>query len=90
MGDKPDITPDQANTFADALFQKTLDYAEVVASLDDKMEGIERKIYKAESEKAGSAFVKAVIIIIANNGGPVQLRLTYCQSQFTAYPLIHF
>ena len=86
MGDKPDITPDQANTFADALFQKTLDCAEVVASLDDKIEAIERKIDKAESEKAGTAFVKAVITIVANDDGPAQLELTYRQSQFTICP----
>lgn len=94
MGDKLDITPDQANTFADTLLQKTLDCAEVVASLDDKIEKIGRKINKAESEKAGSAFVKAVIIITANDDGPVQLKLTYRQSWFNClsvtYPLIRF
>jgi len=86
MGDKPDITPDQANSFADTLFEKTLACAETVAALDDKIEEIERRINKAESEKAGSAFVKAVITIVANDDGPVQLTLTYRQPQFTICP----
>ena len=77
MGDKPDITPDQANSFADTLFEKTLPCAETVAALDDKIEEIEQKINKTESEKAGSAFVKAVITLVANDDGPVQLTLTY-------------
>jgi hypothetical protein len=50
------------------------------------LQEIKRKINKAESEKAGSAFVKAVITIVANDDGPVQLKLTYRQSQFTIYP----
>ena len=85
MGDKPDLNPDQANTFVDTLFEKTLACAETVKALDDKIEEVKRKIDKAQSEKAGSAFVKAVITIIANEDGPVQLKLTYRQSQPTAY-----
>ena len=92
MGDKPNLNPDQANAFADTLFEKTLACAETVKVLDDKIEEIKRKIDKAESEKAGSAFVKAVITIVANNDGPVQLKLTYRQSQPATclffYPLI--
>ena len=80
MGDKPDLTPDQANTFADTLFEKTLACAETVKALEDKIEEIKRKIDKAEAEKAGSAFVKAVITIVANDDGPVHLKLTYRQS----------
>ena len=83
MGDKPDLTPEQANAFADALFEKTLACAEAVKTLDDKIEEVKRKIDKTESEKAGSAFVKAVITIVANDDGPVQLKLTYRQSRFT-------
>ena len=86
MGDKPDITPGRANSFADTLFEKTLACAETVVAPDDKIEEIERKINKAESEKAGSAFVKAVITIVANDDGPVQLTLTYRQPQFTICP----
>ena len=77
MGDQPDITPDQANSFADTLFEKTLACAETVAALDDKIKEIEQRINKTESEKAGSAFVKAVITLVANDDGPVQLTLTY-------------
>lgn len=84
MGDKLDLAPDQANAFADTLFEKTLACAETVSSLDDKIVEIKRKISKAESERVGSAFVKAVITITANAEGPVQLKLTYRQSFFTA------
>ncbi|KAF9651185.1 hypothetical protein BDM02DRAFT_3259188 [Thelephora ganbajun] len=77
MGDKPDLTPDQASSFADALYEKTLACAEIVKALDDKIAEIRRRIDKAESERAGSAFVKAVITIVANDDGPVQLKLTY-------------
>ena len=86
MGDKPNVTPDQANTFVNTLFEKTLACAETVKALDDEIAGIKRKIDKAESEKAGSAFVKAVITIVADDDGPARLKLTYRQSQFTTYP----
>ena len=85
MGDKPDLTPDQANAFADTLFEKTLTCAKTVKALGDEIEEIKRKINKAKSEKAGSAFVKAVITVVANDDGPAQLKLTYRQSQFTTY-----
>ena len=84
MGDKLDLAPDQANAFADTLFEKTLACAETASSLDDKIAEIKRKISKAESERVGSAFVKAVITITANAEGPVKLKLTYRQSFFTA------
>lgn len=83
MGDKPDLTPDQANTFADTLFEKTLACAEAVRVLDDEITEVKRKISKAESERTGSAFVKAVITIVADSDGPVQLKLTYRQQQST-------
>ena len=83
MGDQPDVTPDQAGLFANTLFEKTLACAEIVRALDDEIAKIKRKIDQAESEKVGSAFVKAVITIVANDDGPVQLKLTYRQSQFT-------
>jgi hypothetical protein len=86
MGDKPDITPEQANTFAGTLFEKTLACAEIVAALDTEIEEIERKINKAESEKAGSVFVKAIITIVADDDGPVQLKLTYRQPRSTICP----
>ena len=85
MGDKPDLNPDQANAFVETLFEKTLACAKAVKALDEEIEEIKRKIDKAESEKAGSAFVKAVITIVANDDGPVQLKLTYRQSQPATY-----
>ena len=87
MGDNPDLTPDQANTFADTLFEKALVCAKTVKALDDKIIEIERRISKAESEKAGSAFVKAVITIVANDDGPVRLKLTYRQPRITVYSM---
>ena len=74
MGDKPDLTPDQASTFVETLIEKTLVCAEAVQALDGKITEIKRKISKAESERAGSATVKAVITIVANSDGPVQLK----------------
>lgn len=84
MSDNAEITPEQANTFVNSLFEKTLAYTKAVKALDDEIAEIKRKISKAESERAGSAFVKAVITIVANSDGPVQLKLTYRQSQFTS------
>ena len=81
MGDRPDLTPDQANTFVDTLFEKTLVCAGTVKALGDKIAEVKRKIHKAESERAGSALVKAIITIVANSDGPAQLRLTYRRSQ---------
>ena len=83
MGGNPELTPDQVNAFAASLFEKTLACAETVRALDDKIAEIGRRIDKAESEKAGSALVKAIITVVANDDGPVQLKLTYRQSQST-------
>ena len=80
MGDKPDLTPDQANTFVNTLFEKTLACAKTVEMLDDEIAEIKRKISKTESERSGSALVKAVITIVASSDGPVNLKLTYRQS----------
>ena len=84
MGDN-NVAPDQANTFADTLFKKALTCAETVKVLDDEIVEIKRRIDKAESEKAGSTFAKAVITVVATNDGPAQLKLTYRQSHFTTY-----
>jgi hypothetical protein len=82
MNKMPDLTPDQANAFADTLLEKTLTCTEAVKELSDKITEINRRISKAESERAGSAFVKALITIVANTDGPVQLKLTYRQFSF--------
>ena len=81
MGEKPGITPDQANTFVDTLFEKTLACAETVATLDDQIAEIKRRIRKAKSERAGSALVKAVITLVARDDETVQLKLIYRQSR---------
>ena len=85
IGEKPEIAPDQANAFANTFFEKSLACAEAVAALDNKIEEIERKINKAESGKAGSTSVKAVITIVASDDGPVRLKLAYRRSQFTLF-----
>ena len=85
MDEMPDLTPDQASTFIDTFIEKTLACAKTVEELDDKIEEFNRRIDKVKSEKTCSAFVKAVITIIANDAGPVQLRLTYRQPLFTIY-----
>ena len=85
MGNKPDLTPDQANGFVDTLFKKTLACEEAVRELDTKIAEIRRRISKTESENAGSAFVKAIITIVADADGPVHLKLTYRRSWFTRF-----
>ena len=87
MGHMPDLTPDQANTFTDTFIEKTLACVKTVGELEDKIEEVNRRIDKAKSEKTGSAFVKAVITIAANDTGPVQLKLTYRQPRLTVYQL---
>ena len=89
MGGMPDLTPDQANTFTDTFIEKTLACVKTVGELEDKIGGVNRRIDKAKSEKTGSAFVKAVITIAANDTGPgpVQLKLTYRQPRLTVYQL---
>ena len=75
----PDITPGQAKTFSDTLFDKILACAETVRDLDEKITRLNQKTIKIQNSKRGAAFTKAVITILADEDGPVQLRLIYCE-----------
>lgn len=80
MADKPHLTPDQAKTFSDTLYDKILACAETVRDLDEQITRLNQKINKMQSSKAGTAFTKAIITILADEDGPVQLRLIYRES----------
>jgi len=77
MTEKPDLTPDQARTFSDTLFAKTLACAETVRDLDERIALLNQRVNKIQNSKAGTSFTKATITILADEGGPVQLRLIY-------------
>ena len=77
MSQNLDVTPDQANTFSDTLFDKVLVCAEAVRDIDEKVRRLNQKINKIQTSKQGSASTKAVITILANEDGPAQLKLTY-------------
>ena len=77
MAKNPDITPGQAETFSDTLFDKILACAETVRGLDEKITRLNQKTNKIQNSKRGAAFTKAVITILADEDGPIQLRLIY-------------
>jgi len=71
------LTPDQASTFSNTLFGKILAGAEAVRDLDEKIVRLNQKVNKLKSSKAGTAYTKAIITILADEDGPAQLRLIY-------------
>ena len=77
MAQNPDLTPDQAKTFSDTLFDKVLACAETVRDIDEKMVRLNQKMSRIHSSKYGTASTKAVITILADEDGPAQLRLVY-------------
>jgi hypothetical protein len=77
MADKPDLTPDQALTFSDTLFDKILACAETVRDLDERITRLNQRINKIRTSKEGAAFTKAIITILADEDSHVQLRLIY-------------
>jgi len=77
MAQNPDLTPDQAGTFSDTLFNKILACAETVRDIDEKIGRLNQKINNLQNSKYGAASTKAVITILANEDGPAQLRLIY-------------
>jgi len=77
MTNNPDITPGQAETFSDTLFDKILACAETVRDPDEKITRVNQKTNEIQNSKRGAAFTKAVITILADEDGPVQLRLIY-------------
>ena len=83
MAQNPDLTPDQARTFSDTLFDKVLACAETVRDIDENVRRLNQKINKIQSSKYGSATTKAVITILANEDGNAQLRLIYREGHVT-------
>ena len=77
MAEKSDITPDQAVTFSDTLFDKIIACTETVRDLDERISRLDRKVNKIRNSKVGAAFTKANITILADEDGPIQLRLIY-------------
>ena len=77
MAEKPDFTPDQVGAFSDTLFDKTLACAESVRDLDESISRLDQKINKIQNSKVGAAFTKAKITVLADENGPVRLRLVY-------------
>jgi hypothetical protein len=77
LAEKPDLTPDQAKTFSDTLFDKILACAETVRDIDERSKRLHQKINKLQYSKVGEAFTKAIITILADEDGPAQLRLIY-------------
>ena len=77
MAKNPDLTPDQARTFSDTLFDKTLACAETLRDLDERITQLNQKINKIRNSKAGAALTRAIITILADEDGPARLRLIY-------------
>jgi len=77
MANMPGLTPDNATSFSSTLFEKTLSNATAVRELDAKITELDRQIEKLEDAKSGTADVRAVVTIVADDAGPAQLRLTY-------------
>ena len=79
MTDKADLTPDQANAFSDTLYDKILACAETVGDLDERVTRSNQRINKMRNSEVGVAHAKAMITILADEDGPAQLRLIYCE-----------
>ena len=82
MANMPDLTPDNANSFSDMLFEKTLSNATAIRELDAKVTELDRQLNKLEEARTGSgtASVRAVVTITADEAGFAQLRLSYRES----------
>ena len=77
MAERREISPDQAISFSDTLFDKMLACGEAVGELNEQITRLNQKIDKLRSSKSGKAFTKATVTILANEDGPAQLRLIY-------------
>lgn len=80
MADIPELTPENANSFSDTLFEKIISNSAAIQELDEKITLLDRKISRLEDARAGKANVKAAITIVADEAGPAQLKLTYRES----------
>ena len=77
MADNPQVTPDQARTFSDALYDKIIACAGTVRDLDEKITRLAQRINKMRTSKVGEAFTKAIITILADEDGSAHLKLIY-------------
>ena len=77
MADNPQVIPDQARTFSDALYDKIIACAETVRDLDEKITRLTQRINKMRTSKVGEAFTKAIITILADEDGSAHLKLIY-------------
>lgn len=80
MANMPDLPPASANSFSDTLFEKTLSSATLLRELDEKITQVERQISKHDDADTGTADVRAIVTIVADEAGLAQLRLTYRKS----------
>ncbi|KAF9653409.1 hypothetical protein BDM02DRAFT_1911688 [Thelephora ganbajun] len=87
MANMPDLTPDSATSFSDALFEETLSNATAIRELDAQITELGRQINKLRNAKVGTANARAVVTIVADGAGPAQLRLTYRVSDARWLPL---
>lgn len=75
--EKPDRTPNQAETFSNAPFDKTPACAESAKDLGERITQLNQRINKIQNSKVVAAFTKANITILADEDGPARLRLIY-------------
>ena len=74
---KPDLTSEKPGTFSHAPFDKTITCAETVRDLDERIARLNQRVDKIQNLKVGATFTKANMTILADEDGPVQLRLIY-------------
>jgi len=77
MADKSDLTPHQAKTFSETLFDKTVACAEAVRDLHEAIARLNQKIDKIQYSRIGEAHTKAIVTILADEDCHVRLRLIY-------------
>ena len=77
MANMPDLTPESANSFSNALFERTLSNLAAIRELDEKIAVLDQQISKFEGARVGTADGKATVTIVANEAGPARLKLMY-------------
>lgn len=77
MVDMPELTPENANSFSDTLFEKIISNSAAIQELDEKITRVDQQTNRLEDARAGEANAKAAITIVADEAGPARLKLTY-------------
>ena len=80
MADMPELTPENANSFSDTLFEKIISNSTAIQELDEKITLLDRQISRLDDANIGEANAKAAFTIVADETGPAQLKLTYRES----------